>query len=70
MLKSNIEPAVSTVEFPHEIEVIFSHNEPYHTDPLKPLPAQRLLKGFMIGISYSAIIGGCGSLVGKYFTSI
>ncbi len=26
----------------------------------------RLLKGFIIGISYSASIGGCGSLVGIY----
>lgn len=33
--------------------------------PTKP-KATRLLKGFIIGISYSASIGGCGSLVGIF----
>jgi hypothetical protein len=27
--------------------------------------SKRLIKGFIIGISFSASIGGCGSLVGK-----
>lgn len=65
-ISNKIHPeTVATIEmvakYDENIEQVEQENKP----KIKDSPAaKKLLKGFIIGISYSASIGGCGSLVG------